>query len=439
MSVPRLLLLTGVAVVAFAQRADYEGPTILSRGAGAILGGGGEQVRIRPYFGVNGIYDSGLTSVTVTPDGTIPETSALGVEASFGAYGYHNWRRTVLGLDYRGQARHYTRKTYYDGVDQNLTLGITHQASRQWIFTLRESAGTYSRSFGTLDGYGFFDSNSVSTPSQELFDGRTYYVSTNGDVTYQKSPRLSFGMGGSGVAVRRRSSALVGLTGEVARGDVAWRVNRSNVIGADYGFTHFKYTRAFGATDFHTAAFNWSVEVARRWQLKLRAGGARVETQGLRYVAVDPLIAAIIGQSTGIEAFYTLRYVPSGDIRIARSFQRSTVSLSYTRTVDPGNGFYLTSIRNGAEASYSRTLRQSWNFGASAGYFSYQSIGQGLGRYQSFEGGGGFTRRLAGPLHLVARFDSRWYEAQGTVLRRTHVRGTLGFTFSPGDLPLALW
>jgi hypothetical protein len=429
----------GLTVAAFAQRPDYEGPTILSRGLGPILGGGGEQVRIRPYFGLSGVYDSGLTPVSVDSEGKIPEDDAYGVEASFGAYGYHTWRRTVLGLDYRGNARHYSRNTYFDGSDHQLTLGVTHQASRRWVFSLRESAGTFSRNFGLLSGYGFFDPYLPHTPANELFDGRTYYASTNGDLTFHKSPRLSFNMGGTGLLVRRRSSALVGVTGWLARGDVAWRVNRSNIIGADYAFTHYEFTNAFGASDFHTVAYDWSLEFARRWQLKLRAGGSRVETLGLRYVAVDPVIAAIIGQSTGIEAFYVVNYVPTGDLRISRSFERSTVALSYSRAVDPGNGFYLTSRRDGAEFSYSRTARRRWNFGVSGGYFAYSSLGQRLGRYQSFEGGGGFTCQVARALHLVARFDTRRYEVQNTSLKRTHLRGSVGFTVSPGDIPLSLW
>jgi hypothetical protein len=437
----RLILLLLIAAVgsALAQRAEYPGPTILSRGTGTVLKGGGDLLQIRPYLSLDAVYDTALTAVSVDSEGEIPQTDGYGGEVGFGVYGYHNWRRTLLGVDYRGNYRKYSRKSYFDGTDQTLNLSVTHQAARRIVITLRETGGTFSRGFGSFGGSQFFDPAYSYAPSDELFDSRTYYLSTLGDLTFNKSSRLSFNMGGTGMLVRRRSQALGGMTGWIARGDVSYRAGRTFTIGADYSFTHFDFTRAFGASDVHTAALDLAFRLGRRWDLGLRAGGSRVETLGLRRVAIDPVIAAIIRQTQGIEVFHGIQYIPSGEASLSRAFRRSSLSFGYRIGADPGNGLLLTSKAQSATVSYSHTAYRRWNVGFSGGYHTLASLSQVMGKYESYNAGGGFTCKLKSWLHLVGRYDARRYTIDQSVLRRINHRVTLGIAFSPGDLPLSLW
>jgi hypothetical protein len=434
-----LLLLIAAAGSALAQRAEYPGPTILSRGLGTVFQGGGELLQLRPYLSLNAIYDTALTPVSVDAQGRIPQTDGYGGDIGFGVYGYHTWRHTVLGVDYRGDVRHYNRQSFYDGTDHTLTLGLTHQPTRRLAFTLREAAGTYSRSYGWFSGYQFFDPTYADMPANELFDARTNYMSTMGDLTFNKSPRLSFNIGGTGMVVRRRSRALVGTTGWAGRGDVSYRAGRTFTVGADYNFNHYEFTSAFGASDIHTVALDLSFRLARRWDLGFRAGGSRVETLGLRRIAVDPVIAAIIGQTTGIEVFYGVRYLPSLEASLARVFQRSTLSFDFNSGTSPGNGIYLMSRAQGGSMSYSHTAFRRWNVGLSASYSRYSSLSQEMGAYESYRAGGGFTCKLKNWAHLVGRYDARRYTVGESVLRRINHGVTLGVAFSPGDLPLSLW
>jgi len=440
-SLRRLILLLLIAAVGtvWAQRADDPGPTILSRGMGTALQGGGELLELRPYLSLNGIYDSALTAVSVDQQGKIPQADGYGAEVGFGVYGYHNWRHSMLGVDYRGDFRHYARQSYYDGTDHTLTLGFTHRPTRQLSFSLREAAGIYSRSNGWFSGYQFFDPAFANVPTNELFDGRTIYMSTMGDLTYTKSPRLSFNVGGSGMVVRRRSQSLVGTTGYTARGDVAYRASQTLTVGADYNFSHYAFTGSFGASDIHTVSVDLSLRLGRRWDLGLRAGGARVETLGLRSAAVDPVIAAIIGRTTGTEVFHGIQYIPSMQATLGRVFRRSSLSFGYSTGVDPGNGVYLTSRASGGNISYSHTAFQRWNVGLSGGYGSYSGLSQTMGKYQSYNAGGGFTCKLMSWVHLVGRYDARRYMITQSTFRRVDHRVTVGIAFSPGDLPLSLW
>ncbi len=438
----RLILLgaTVALVAGIAQEVEYQGPTILSRGLGTALQGGGSLLRLRPFLSITGIYDTGLTAVAVDESGRIPQENLFGGDLQFGAVGYRGWRHSLLGLDYRGDVRHYNRKSYYDGSDHTLTLGFSHQPTRRLALTLREAAGTSTRNYGMYSGYLYFDPAFADVPANELFNGRVYYASTLGDLTYLKSQRLSFNLGGSGLVVRRRSSALIGVTGWTGRADVQYRLSRTAAIGVDYNFTHYEFTHAFGASDLHTAALNLSLRLGRSWDFGLQAGGARVETLGLRRVAVDPIVAAIIGRTTGIEAVYRLNYVPAGEARLSRTFRRSTLSFNYSAGVSPGNGIYLTSRQQGAGFTYSHTAFRRWNFGMSGGYATYSSLSQEIGKYQGYNAGAGFTCQLNTWMHIVGRYDARQYEVEhGRLLRRIMHSASLGIAFSPGELPLSLW
>ncbi len=437
----RLILLGAIVALGtgVAQHVEYQGPTILSRGLGSALQGGGDLLRLRPFVSFSGVYDTGLTPVAVDASGRIPSVDAYGENLEFGALGYRSWRHTLLGIDYRGSLRHYSQHTYYDGSDHNLTLGLTRQPTRRLAYSFREAAGTSSRNYGPYGGYTYFDPSFADVPANDLFNGRTYYASTMGDLTFTQSPRLSFNIGGSGLVVRRRSNALIGVTGWAGRGDVQYRIGRSASIGADYDFTHYEYTNAFGASDIHTVAMDLSFRLGRSWDLGFRAGGARVETLGLQRVTVDPIIAAIIGRSTGVEALYRLNYIPSGEAKLSRAFRRSTLSFSYQSGISPGNGVYLTSRSQSGGLSYSHTAFRRWNFGTSGGYTSYSSLAQTIGKYQSYNAGAGFTFQMNSWLHIVGRYDARRYDAGEAIIRRMAHSASLGIAFSPGELPLSLW
>ena len=188
-----------------------------------------------------------------------------------------------------------------------------------------------------MEGAGFLDAEFGNIPRNELFDGGVVFLSTLSDVTYQKTARLSFNIGGDGFLTRRRSSALYGLTGYRARGDVSYRVGRRSTVTALYNFNHFEYTKGFGASDVHAVGLGYAVHIGRRWDFGVQFGGARVETLGIVQVSIDPVIAAIIGRSVGVEALYRVNYVPNGSATLSRQFHRGILGFSYSRGVGSGS------------------------------------------------------------------------------------------------------
>jgi hypothetical protein len=258
---------------------------------------------------------------------------------------------------------------------------------------------------------------------------------------HQLSPRLSFGIGGSAFAVRRRATALLGVNGYNAEGDAAYRLSRHTTLGINYGFVRYDFTRAFGGANVHTVGVNYSWQMNRRWQMGLMVSGFRVENESIRRVQIDPLVALIIGQTTGFEAFHAINYSSGFGARLSRSFRQANLAFSYTRGISPGNGLLVTSRNEIFDATFTYTGIRTWNLSASAGYNRLRSMTQIAGTYDSAIFGAGFTRQIwRGGVHMVGRYDYRRYETTFLALpERSQSRISIGFSFAPGDIPLSLW
>lgn len=442
LQVLRVVLFLGCAGILLAQppaqTPEYEGPSILTRGA-APSNTSTRETGIRPYFVVQGTFDNGWTSVNIDPQGNVTNIRSYGVEGQVGLYGEHQWRRSLLELDYRGDFRHYATNSAYDNSNHLLRIGLTHALSKRSQLKLLGMAGTFSRSY--MNGLSYYDGNTFqSLPSNEIFDNRVNYFITSATYIYQKSARLSFSVGGDGFLVRRQSSALYGVTGGTARGDMAYRISRRTTIGLNYEFNHYDFTKALGGSDVHSLGINYATRISRLWELSVFAGGSRVESLFLNNVTLDPAVAAILGQTTGVEVAHNIRWAPAIEARLARAFHRAALTFQFTRRINPGNGIYLTSQIQSAVASFDYTGVRYWSFNLSGGYNSLRGMIQSIGTYQSTYVGFGTTRHLAKDFYLTGRIDNRRYDlGLVTDFTRTPLRVAIGLGWSPGDRPLSVW
>jgi hypothetical protein len=418
---------------------EYSGPAILSRGevpAAQTVA----PIAFRPYIGLAGVYDTGIVPVAATSTGGVPSTNLYGLELNLGAYTYHVWKHTTLGLDYRGDFRHYST-SYWDGTDQFLSLILTHRPSKRVTFTLRNQAGLYDfNNYYLASPVGALDPNYLDLPQSSIYDNRVIFAGVSADLTYRLSARLSFNIGGEGSLVRRESSALYGMTGGVARGDLEYRISRHSTLGADFRYTYYDYTEGFGNSNISSVGINYSTQFSPHVQLSARIGGARVESTSLTEVALDPAIAALLGETETIQAAYVSNYVPDIQVRLSDTFRRSQFTLAYLDQVVPGNGVYLTSRNNSGNFSYSYSGVRHWNFGLNGTYGRMTALVQSIGAYTAYGAGLGVTRDLGRGLHAVLRFDTLHYDiATNAGFTHTEYRMSFGFNFSPGDLPLVLW
>ena len=428
------------ASTAAAQLSDYLGPGILTRGAGTIGTRSGEQVSLRLFAGVNGIYDNGIEPLSVDSKGNLVQVKGLeGIDANFGAYGVHEWRQALLGLDYMGDFRHYNGNSFYDGTDQRLVLGLTYQKSKRLYFDIQEVGGTYALGFGGIAGVPSPVTSLVAPNGSLLFDSRTYFNQTSVNATYLLTSRTSFTMGGQEFLVRYQSGGLVGLNGYSLNGSLQHRLSRTATIGVGYNHQHFDYPGIYGQSDIDSIEGFYSTQLGRRWTFSLRAGGYQAQVQGVQSVALNPVIASILGINSLPETFYRRSRFPTGSANLTRRFKTSSLAFSYGRSVFPGNGVYLTSRMESGSASYSYTGVRKASFSISASEFGASAVGPGVQAYRSYDAGAGVTYSLTRALHLVAQYDIRHQGISFAGFRRTSDRVSLGLSFSPGSIPLSLW
>jgi len=437
----RVLIIFGLAIPLFGQVTPYQGPAVLTRGQ-APAAMATPQVDLRPFVEVTGVYDTGLTGVIVDDKGQLAEAEAGGVEIAGGISGVHSWKHTLVGLDYRGAFRHYTKQTYYDGTDQALLLGVTQQLSRHTALVLREAGGLFSRDVGVpgIPQTVPFDPATSFIPTTDFFDNRTLYLSTQADFTYQRSARLSFDAGGDGFLARRRSSALYGVTGGGAHGDVQYRLSRRTTIGVGYQYTHFDFTGVFSGTDLHTFVGSYAIRLSRSLEFTAYAGAIRAETKFIQSIPVDPVVAALLGQSNADVIVHRIDYLPTVQARISDTLRSGVIYATGGHTVTPGNGLFLTSEVTSIAAGYTYTGLRRWSFNAQAAASIADSVANYTGRYNSYNGILTVSRQISGSVHAIVSFGARQYDSPDfSNYHRLIYNARVGIGFSPGDIPLRLW
>lgn len=421
--------------------AQYGGPAILARGQ-APAAMAASQIDFRPYATVSGVYDSGLNGVAVDATGTPVNDASLGVSVSLGVSGLHSWKHTKIGLFYSGAFSHYA-KTFYDGVtSQNLQLSISHQLSRHTALTFNNNAGLYgsNRTAPSLPQTVEFDPSLTYVPTNDFFDNRTIALSSQGSISMQRSTRTSVSFGGDGFLVRRRSSALFGVTGVGAHGDIQYRSSRRSTVGAMYSYMHYAFKGIYSGTDSHTVAATYSLLLSRSMQLSAIGGIAKYENVFVQTVAIDPAIAALIGVSTAQRVSYESNIIPNIAFRLSKIVPSGTVFLYASHGLTPGNGLFLTSTSTTAGVGYNYTGARHWAISTGATYNRSISVGNVLGEYSSYAANLSVSRQVARATHAVLSFNARKYASGDFQNYNKLAYGVrLGLSFSPGEIPLRLW
>jgi hypothetical protein len=379
----------------------------------------------------------------VNAKGDLVQVNGLyGVEVDFGAYGTHRWRNAALGLDFTGNVYEYSNGSSYDSTTENLLLGYTYQQSSRLVYDMKVVAGTSSLGYGTAGVYGpsaAGPSDVVNTPTSLLFDSRYYYLEPSGEMTFLQTNRTSYVIGGDGYFIRRDAAGLASMNGYNLHGRIEHRLSKTKTIGVSYEHIHYDFPPQFGQSDTNVAQVNFATSIGRRWTFNISGGAFQSEVQGVQQVALNPVIAALLGVGFGQQTFYREDFYPAGSINLRGLFKTYSVGITASQQVAPGNGVYLTSRQQIANVYYSYTGIRKWNFGMSAGYYKLASLGQGIQDYSTFNGGAGITYSLTHALHIIARADSRYQEITLVGYNRTGYRAVIGLGFSPGNVPLSLW
>ena len=424
-----------------ADQGSYQGPGVSSPGVGTIGTRSGEQVNLRYYLGVSGVVDSTIAPFSADSQGNLLHLPYLyGIEVSGGVYGVHSWQRSQLALDYVGSYTEYFNYDAYNSTNHALTLGYTDQLSKRLKLDLRESAGSLTYGTGQVANAASNELNNTSfTPATRLFDTRTYYLQTLASATYLQSARVSYTAGVGAFLQNLKSLGLSNGWGYNFDGNMMRRMSKSATLGATYQYSHFAYPGFSSKSNSHTFQGFYATGLGRFWTVSINAGATITQGEGVFTILLNPILAALLGQSTitGVSNYRAI--YPSGSIALVRRFQRASMSLNYFRGVNAGNGAYTTGRLDNAYATFSYTGLRKLNIGGDAGHYTLKSIGQNVGSYSQYSAGAGITYALGHATHLTLRYDFRDQEFDVSNYKHHGSRATVGLNFSPGSLPLSLW
>ncbi|MCX6597285.1 MAG: hypothetical protein NTV70_13060 [Acidobacteria bacterium] len=422
--------------------AGFGGPAVLGRAAGGGLNRSPE-VKLRFFASVQANYDTGLTSLALDASGKPLTQSGSGMQATVGVTGTKMFRRSQVSLAFNGGYRHVQSINVSSGFNAIGIIGANHVLSRRASLSSSNAMGSQVQSFSlalaTIPALAL-DPVTSSLPINDLIDTRISFWSNNSTLTYMLGPRLSVSASGGFNGNKRTGRALASSTGVSARGDIAYRLGRNQTISGDYSFTTYDFSNSYGNTAIHQVALAYSLSIGRAWKLDLKGGGALLQNEGLRQVRLDPFIAAILGQPSGVEAFYRENYLPSVQVNLTRTFGRSSITGTYQRGITPGNGILLTSRNTGYSGSYRYTGIRNWTLGALASNNQLDNLlsFQASSTIQSVLGSVGYRLRRDLQVNGTAGYRGNSLST-GTAFNQRGMRLTLNISYSPGDVPLALW
>jgi hypothetical protein len=434
-----------------AQIPGYGGPSVLSRAPGELPGNRPRaQLQIRPFASVTAGYEWGLTPADLNNEGNPQNLDSARGFGTFGVSGVHLWKNSSLGVMYRGRGRLYSRAKELNGLDHALAVGFTQQATPKFSYSLMQSGGIYERGLGFPGGSQFIGGNIQITPGpisdalspvaeDDLVDTQTYYLSSMAVASYQVSPRTVATAGGGAFRVRRTAASLAGMDGYVAFGGTGYALNRRTTIGVNINFVRFDFTRAFGNVNAQTGTVYLRRTLSRRWTGTFYAGAFRLRRSSLVNVALDPEIAAILGQRTGIEISNRVALGLAGGVNAIAEFRRSMLLLGFQRGIVPGNGLYAGVLSNRAQVRYSYAGIRDWSISWTAMYNRSTPVKQGGVRgYENYLANTSISRRITGWLHFATGGGIRRVEIVNQY-HRTSAYATVGLIFAPGDLPVSFW
>jgi len=209
-----------------------------------------------------------------------------------------------------------------------LSFAFTKQATRRTSFTLTESAGVANRnSFGFV-GNRIIDPIFSNVRTTSSSTDRTLYLDTMGDLTITIRTASSINAGADGFLVRRRSSALYGVTGYRVRVNFAYRTSRYATSGC-YDFTHYEFTRASVAAISHDPTGS---VLPHRTLLGTgheggRSAGRNSSADCGGYRSGD---CRDRRKTSALEVAYRINWVPNADLRLIRTFQHASLSFAMT-------------------------------------------------------------------------------------------------------------
>lgn len=418
--------------------AEYSGPSVLSRSYTLARPMVPNQVKWTASVGFNYSFDDGQTPTLVNDETVFTPTTTSGRSVTWSFSGRHLWKRDQLGISYNGSDSTFG-VTALSGVNNSLNLDYSHVVSSRisvhFVQSLQDLSQNYSlQNPNPTPGTTVANLNLAASPNVQLLNSTTRQSSSSISMTFRQTGRLSYNISSSYFLTGRTQG--VGMTGTQFGGDMNYRWTRKATVGAYYSYTSYLYSHNISSSDSNGVGMIFSYALDRYTQLRTRFGATRIESLGYETVALDPGLAALLGQSSTIINAYSLRWTSDISVELVRDFRRTrTLTLAYAHGQSPGNGVLLTSVQQTMSAGYAMSFfRRRLPLNVNANYSTLSSLAQGAaGYYKSETASVTTSRHLWTGINSTLTLAYRRYDVSGSPGEARDITVSLGFAWGvPG-------
>ncbi len=421
---------------------EYTGPAVLSRSYSVNRPLIPQQLKWTESAGVNAVYNNGV-SQSVSANGTPGNATIVGTQINWGFSGRHYFRRDQIAVNYTGNYYQYGGASAFNGANNTLAVDYGHVISSRLKLNVSATGVMYSQSF-TLEAPSLGPDTTIAninlgiSPNIQVTDYGTKQFTTQADLTWQKSARLSFSGGVSYFAVVRDAPGLLGATGDQARGDVDYRLTSRMTVGGYYSYNHYIFSQGFGTSGTNTVGGIYSYAFSRSMQLRLRGGVSQVESIGFQTITVAPALAALLGQGTGIIDSNAKTTTSDISAQFIKDFRGGrTASVAFAHGISPGNGIFMTSEQESISATFAMPFRRVYTIQGGVGRDTLTSVGFVLGNYESDYGRLSIARRFSSGMSVNFSGEIRHFDITELVAVRNQLRISTGISW--GSTNGRLW
>lgn len=395
----------------------------------------------------NGVWDSRVP-LSIDSNGVQNYGGGLGWEAGGGITATHSFRGGDVTVDYRGSYRDYQSSTSGSGQQQTISFGYHKALNRHWTFGASMVGGLLAF------GQSFYSGSSVlSTTPGNPYSTQSRFANAGLSLTYAQTRRLSYVFQGSFMyngyehAQTASSNPLaspVSTRGVTGSASVLYRITPRTTLGGTYSRSYYGYSAKSGTSNIDSAYATLNHQFSDHWVVDVSAGINRSVSSGNAWtpVLVAPANAQCRQQICYLAYNRTVNS-PSYQVGVTRNFHRSSLSFSGGQSVLAGNGLYLTSRNQFANAVFSYTARRS-NFSLGGNYSRLSSVSiSALSQTYSYYGtsagyGVNLFRYLSGNLRWdLLHYDNLFSGVNTSGI--TEQRVSFGLSLSSKSVPLTVF
>lgn len=324
-------------------------------------------------------------------------------------------------------------------LNQALSIGHARSLDYKTSVSLFATGGEFTRvGGGTLASRPFNDFQPV-TLAPGFLDTKTYFASAGGGISHRLNERSAVSAVSSYFAISRPGATMFDPRGFSLGGRYSYRLTERDSLFFGYGFSQTYFRRSVGEFNAHDVFVGWGRLIRPNLTFSMQYGQAFGNSTFAASVAIDPEIAAIIGQSTTLVLQRRDTRFWTGSAGLNYSRERWSTSVFAARGGSPGNGLIGAAVSDSAGISAAFSGTQRINFNANFNVTRLQSLSTLPGGFVGYQAGVGTTARLIGNLNAFARYDYLWNEASQTQAARRFYTASIGIAWSTNTRPIPLF